>query len=76
MYLPYKQSNKTITASDLEFHYDLNGGISKPVLALVNMASVNLTAWERVWTTLLKSYRILRFDILRFLWSLHVVDRI
>jgi 3-oxoadipate enol-lactonase len=63
MCLLYQQSNKTITAGGVEFHYALDGEISKPVLALVNMASVNLTAWEPVLATLLQSYRILRFDI-------------
>ena len=63
MCLSYQQSNKTVTANGVEFHYSLDGEASKPVLALVNMASVNLTAWEPVLTTLLKSYRILRFDI-------------
>jgi 3-oxoadipate enol-lactonase len=63
MCLLYQQSNKTITAGVVEFHYALDGETSKPVLALVNMASVNLTAWEPVLATLLQSYRILRFDI-------------
>ena len=63
MCLSYQQSNKTVTANGVEFHYSLDGETSKPVLALVNMASVNLTAWEPVLTNLLKSYRILRFDI-------------
>ena len=63
MCLSYQQSNNTVTANGIEFHYALDGEISKPVLALVNMASVNLTAWQPVLTNLLKSYRILRFDI-------------
>jgi len=63
MCLSYEQSNKTVTANGVEFHYALDGEFSKPVLALVNMASVNLTAWEPVLTILLKSYRILRVDI-------------
>jgi len=63
MCLLYQQSNKTVTVGHLEFHYALDGEVCNPVLALVNMASVNLTAWEPVLTTLLKSYRILRFDI-------------
>ncbi|MFT6991340.1 MAG: pimeloyl-ACP methyl ester carboxylesterase [Paraglaciecola sp.] len=63
MCLSYQQSNKTVTANGVEFHYSLDGETSKPVMALVNMASVNLTAWEPVLTNLLKSYRILRFDI-------------
>jgi 3-oxoadipate enol-lactonase len=63
MCLSYQQSNKTLIANGVEFHYSLDGEFSKPVLALVNMASVNLTAWEPVFSTLLESYRILRFDI-------------
>ncbi|MFT6285150.1 MAG: 3-oxoadipate enol-lactonase [Arenicella sp.] len=63
MCLSYQQSNETVTANGVEFHYSLDGEIFKPVLALVNMASVNLTAWEPVLTVLLQSYRILRFDI-------------
>jgi pimeloyl-ACP methyl ester carboxylesterase len=63
MCLSYQQSNKTVIANGVEFHYALDGETSNPVLALVNMASVNLTAWEPVLTNLLKSYRILRFDI-------------
>jgi 3-oxoadipate enol-lactonase len=63
MCLSYQQSNKTVTANGIVFHYSLDGEISNPVLALVNMASVNLTAWEPVLPTLLESYRILRFDV-------------
>jgi pimeloyl-ACP methyl ester carboxylesterase len=63
MCLSYQQSNQKVTANSVEFHYSLEGEISKPVLALINMASVNLTAWEPVLITLLKSYRVLRFDI-------------
>jgi 3-oxoadipate enol-lactonase len=63
MCLSYQQSNKTVTANGVVFHYSLDGEISNPVLALVNMASVNLTAWEPVLPTLLESYCILRFDI-------------
>ncbi|GAC18030.1 alpha/beta fold hydrolase [Paraglaciecola arctica] len=63
MCLSYQQSNKTLTANGVDFHYALDGEVSKPVLALINMASVNLTAWEPVLAKLLKSYRILRFDI-------------
>ena len=63
MCLSYQLSNKTVTANGVEFHYALDGEPSNPVLALVNMASVNLTAWEPVLEMLLKTYRILRFDI-------------
>jgi 3-oxoadipate enol-lactonase len=63
MSLSYEKSNKIVTANGIKFHYALDGEASKPVLALVNMASINLTAWEPVLTSLLRSYRILRFDI-------------
>ncbi|MFT5839794.1 MAG: 3-oxoadipate enol-lactonase [Flavobacteriales bacterium] len=63
MCLLYQQSNKTVTVNNIVFHYALDGDVCKPVLALVNMASVNLTAWQPVMATLLTSYRILRFDI-------------
>ena len=63
MCLSYQQSNKTVTVNGVEFHYALDGKESAPVLALINMARVNLTAWEPVLASLLKSYRILRFDI-------------
>ena len=63
MCLSYEQSNNTVTANSVDFHYALDGEPSNPVLALVNMASVNLTAWEPVLTSLLDSYCILRFDI-------------
>jgi pimeloyl-ACP methyl ester carboxylesterase len=63
MCLSYEQSNKTVTANGVEFHYSLDVDVFKPLLALVNMASVNLTAWEPVLAELLKFYRILRFDI-------------
>ena len=63
MILSYEKSNKIVTANGIKFHYSLDGEVSKPMLVLVNMASINLTAWEPVLTTLLTTYRILRFDI-------------
>ena len=63
MFLSYEKSNKIVIANGIKFHYSLDGEVSKPVLVLVNMASINLTAWEPVLMTLLTTYRILRFDI-------------
>ena len=63
MFLSYEKSNKIVIANGIKFHYSLDGEVSKPVLVLVNMASINLTAWEPVFMTLLTTYRILRFDI-------------
>ena len=63
MSLSYEKSNEIVTVNGIKFHYALDGEVSRPLLALVNMASINLTAWEPVLTSLLTSYRILRFDI-------------
>ena len=63
MSLSYEKSNEIVTVNGIKFHYALDGEVSRPLLALVNMASINLTAWEPVLTSLLSSYRILRFDI-------------
>ncbi|MFT6989001.1 MAG: hypothetical protein ACJASL_000967 [Paraglaciecola sp.] len=41
MCLLCQQSSNTVTANGIEFHYVLAAEISKPVLVLVNMASVN-----------------------------------
>ena len=60
---PFEESTDFIDANDIRFHYALEGDIEKPVLALVNMASANLTAWEPVMDSLLESFRVLRFDI-------------
>ena len=62
---PYDESNEFIDARGIRFHYALDGDPSKPVLALVNMASANLTTWEPVLDLLLNQFRILRFDIRR-----------
>ena len=42
----YSESNKFIDARGLRFHYALDGDPANPVLALVNMASANLTTPE------------------------------
>lgn len=59
----YENSNSFIAANGLQFHYALTGAAGKPVLALVNMASHNLTCWEPVLAALQPNFRILRFDI-------------
>lgn len=59
----YQQSNQFVTANGIRFHYALDGDTDKPVLALVNMASANLTNWEHSLPHLLHHFRVLRFDI-------------
>ena len=59
----YNQSNQTIAVNGIELHYALDGEPDKPLLALVNMASHNLTCWEGVLDALLRHHRVLRFDI-------------
>lgn len=60
---PYDLSQQFVTANGLQFHYALDGEATNPTLALVNMASHNLTCWEPVLDGLLKKFRVLRFDI-------------
>lgn len=60
---PWDLSQDFIEAGGLRFHYALDGDETRPVLALVNMASANLTTWEPVMDALLEHFRILRFDI-------------
>jgi pimeloyl-ACP methyl ester carboxylesterase len=60
---PFEESNKFVEANGIRFHYALDGDPASPVLALVNMASANLTTWEPVMDDLLKKFYILRFDI-------------
>ena len=59
----YELSNRFATVDGIRLHYALDGTPDQPVLALVNMASHNLTCWEVVLDGLLTSYRVLRFDI-------------
>ncbi len=59
----YEDSCNFVEANGIRFHYALDGDASRPVLALVNMASANLTTWEPVMDGLLQHFRILRFDI-------------
>lgn len=60
---PYELANDFIRVGDLEFHYALDGDPAKPVLALINPASHNLTCWEPVLAGLRLHFRVLRFDI-------------
>ena len=60
---PWDTSLDFVEANGIRFHYALDGDPARPVLALVNMASANLTTWEPVMDDLLKHFRILRFDI-------------
>ncbi len=60
---PWDDSNQFIAARGIRFHYALDGDTTRPVLALINMASANLTTWEPVMVALLRHFRILRFDI-------------
>lgn len=60
---PYELSNDLISVDSIDLHYALDGDPAKPVLALVNPASHNLTCWEPVMDGLLESFRVLRFDI-------------
>jgi pimeloyl-ACP methyl ester carboxylesterase len=60
---PYELSNQFITVNGIDFHYALDGNPDRPVLALINMASNNLTCWEVVLDGLLEKFHVLRFDI-------------
>lgn len=60
---PYDLANRFITVEGIDFHYALDGEAGKPVLALVNPASHNLTCWEVVLEQLRERFRVLRFDI-------------
>lgn len=59
----YASSNRFITIDGIAVHYALDGDADKPVLALINPASHNLTCWEPVLDGLLEHFRVLRFDI-------------
>lgn len=60
---PYELSNQFVTANGIAFHYALEGDDRQPVLALINMASMNLTHWEHALPILLEHFRVLRFDV-------------
>lgn len=59
----YAQSNRFVEANGLTFHVALDGDTDRPALALINMASHNLTCWEPVLDGLVDHFRVLRFDI-------------
>lgn len=60
---PYEASNRFVRVDGIDFHYALDGDPARPVLALVNPASNNLTCWAPVLDGLLETFRVLRFDI-------------
>ncbi|MBT7540254.1 MAG: alpha/beta fold hydrolase [Gammaproteobacteria bacterium] len=59
----YEQSQSFAEINNISLHYSLEGDEKKPLLALINMASHNLTCWEVVLNGLLEHFRVLRFDI-------------
>lgn len=59
----YTTSQQFVTVNGIRFHALLEGEPSRPVLALINMASHNLFHWEPVLAPLLTHFRVLRFDI-------------
>lgn len=59
----YASSKRFVRANDLSFHYALDGAADAPLLALINMASHNLTSWEPVMDELTRHFQVLRFDI-------------
>ena len=60
---PYDQPGSMARINGIDLHYLLEGEPNKPVLALINMASHNLTCWEIVLQPLLECYQVLRFDL-------------
>ena len=60
---PYDQLGSMAQINGINLHYVLEGEPNKPVLALINMASHNLTCWEIVLQPLLERYQVLRFDL-------------
>lgn len=63
MTTPYDDVRDFVDVDDVRLHYDLSGDTGKPTLALVNMASHNLTCWELILDQLHQFARVLRFDI-------------
>lgn len=59
----YEASNDFVVAREIRFHYAVDGDADKPVLALINMASHNLTCWEVVLDALLETFCVLRHDV-------------
>ncbi len=60
---PYDQLGNVAQINGIDLRYVLEGEPNKPVLALINMASHNLTCWEFVLHSLLQRYQVLRFDL-------------
>lgn len=60
---PYDLAGDLMTVNGIDLHYSLDGDPAKPVLALVNPASHNLTCWEPVLDGLLEHFQVLRYDI-------------
>ena len=60
---PYDQTGRLAEINSVNIHYTLQGDAAKPVLALINMASHNLTCWEVVLDDLLEDFQVLRFDL-------------
>ena len=60
---PYDQLGNVAQINGIDLHYVLEGEPNKPVLALINMASHNLTCWEIALHSLLQCYQVLRFDL-------------
>ena len=63
MTTPYDDVRGFVDIDGVSLHYDLSGEPDKPALALVNMASHNLTCWELILDQLLTFAQVLRFDI-------------
>lgn len=63
MFEPYEESNSFTNARGIRFHTALTGDRGNPTLALINMASANLTTWEPVLERLSQRFQVLRFDI-------------
>ncbi len=59
----YQQSDQFLFVNGVQLHYALEGDQQKPLLALINMASHNLTCWDLVMEPLLRHFRVLRFDV-------------
>ena len=63
METPYDDVRHFVEVDGVRLHYDLTGNTDHPVLALVNMASHNLTCWELILDQLHQFAQVLRFDI-------------
>ncbi len=70
MTTPYDDVRGFVDIDGVSLHYDLSGEPDKPALALVNMASHNLTCWELILDQLLTFAQVLR---MRWLLVWHMV---